>query len=48
MLRAENGNPGVYEGFYGEVDDAVAAGRFLASLPFVDGRLPRSGGSTAR
>jgi dipeptidyl aminopeptidase/acylaminoacyl peptidase len=35
-LRAENGNPGAYEGFYGEVDDAVAAGRFVASLPDVD------------
>lgn len=36
MLRGENGNPGNYESFYGEVDDAVAAGRFVASLPFVD------------
>jgi dipeptidyl aminopeptidase/acylaminoacyl peptidase len=36
MLRAENGNQGAYEGFYGEVDDAVAAGRFVASLPSVD------------
>lgn len=37
MLRAENGNPGAYESFLGEVDDAIAAGRFVASLPGVDG-----------
>ena len=35
-LRGENGNPGIYESFLGEVDDAVAAGRFVASLPNVD------------
>lgn len=35
-LRGENGNPGTYEGFLGEVDDAIAAGRFVASLPGVD------------
>ncbi len=35
-LRGENGNPGFYESFLGEVDDAVAAGRFVASLPEVD------------
>jgi dipeptidyl aminopeptidase/acylaminoacyl peptidase len=38
MLRSENGNPGVYESLYGEVDDAIAAGRFVASLPYVDGQ----------
>lgn len=37
MLRGENGNPGIYEGFLGEVDDAIAAGQFVASLPNVDG-----------
>jgi dipeptidyl aminopeptidase/acylaminoacyl peptidase len=37
MLRAENGNPGLYESFYGEVDDAIAAGRYVSSLPQVDG-----------
>lgn len=37
MLRGENGNPGTYESFLGEVDDAVAAGQFVASLPNVDG-----------
>lgn len=36
MLRAENGNPGIYEGFYGEVDDAIAAGRFVSELSYVD------------
>lgn len=36
MLRAENGNPGFFEGFYGEVDDAIAAGRFVSELPYVD------------
>jgi dipeptidyl aminopeptidase/acylaminoacyl peptidase len=37
MLRGENGNPGSYESFYGEVDDALAAGRYVSSLPYVDG-----------
>jgi len=37
MLRGENGNPGTYESFLGEVDDAIAAGNFVASLPGVDG-----------
>ena len=35
-LRAENGNPGSYESFLGEVDDAIAAGRYASSLPGVD------------
>jgi dipeptidyl aminopeptidase/acylaminoacyl peptidase len=35
-LRGENGNPGVYESFLGEVDDAIAAGKFVASLPGAD------------
>ena len=30
MLRGENGNPGIYESFLGEVDDAIAAGRFVS------------------
>lgn len=39
-LRGENGNPGDYEMFFGEVDDAVAAGKWLATQPGVDaGRL---------
>jgi dipeptidyl aminopeptidase/acylaminoacyl peptidase len=36
MLRGENGNPGDFEMFYGEVDDAIAAGNYLANLPGVD------------
>lgn len=36
MLRGENGNPGDYESFLGEVDDAIAAGKFVAALPHVD------------
>jgi len=36
MLRAENGNPGVYELLLGEIDDAAAATRWLASQPYVD------------
>lgn len=36
-FRGENGNPGAYESFYGEVDDALAAGRYVSSLPYVDG-----------
>jgi acetyl esterase/lipase len=35
-LRGGNDNPGVYEGFYGEVDDVLAAADFLAKQPFVD------------
>jgi dipeptidyl aminopeptidase/acylaminoacyl peptidase len=35
-LRGENGNPGNFECFYGEVDDVIAAGRYLATLPYVD------------
>lgn len=36
MLRGENGNPGTYESFLGEVDDAIAAGQYVAGLPGVD------------
>jgi dienelactone hydrolase len=36
MLRGENGNPGYFEFFYGEVDDAIAAGRYLQQQPSVD------------
>ena len=35
-LRGESGNPGYYELFYGEVDDVIAAGQYLADLPYVD------------
>lgn len=36
MLRGENGNPGHYEMFRGELDDAIAAVRWLAQQPEVD------------
>ena len=35
-LRGGNDNPGVKEGFLGEVDDVLAAADFLAKQPFVD------------
>jgi dipeptidyl aminopeptidase/acylaminoacyl peptidase len=35
-VRAENGNPGDFEYYYGEVDDVIAAGRFLAEQKGVD------------
>ncbi len=35
-LRGGNNNPGYIEGLYGEVDDVLAAGRYLATRPDVD------------
>lgn len=35
-LRGGNANPGRHEGFYGEVDDVLAAAEFLAQQPYVD------------
>ena len=35
-LRGGNDNPGAKEGFYGEVDDVLAAAAFLRKQPFVD------------
>jgi dipeptidyl aminopeptidase/acylaminoacyl peptidase len=35
-LRGGNDNPGKREGFYGEVDDVIAAAKYLAALPYVD------------
>ncbi len=35
-LRGGNDNPGVKEGFFGEVDDILAAADFLAKQEFVD------------
>jgi len=35
-LRGGNNNPGLHEGFLGEVDDVIAAARFLASQDYVD------------
>jgi dipeptidyl aminopeptidase/acylaminoacyl peptidase len=34
--RGENDNPGQYEMFYGEVDDALAALDYVAKVPYVD------------
>jgi acetyl esterase/lipase len=35
-LRGGNDNPGKHEGFYGEVDDVLAAFDFLSKQPYVD------------
>ncbi|WP_152047196.1 alpha/beta hydrolase family protein [Aureimonas psammosilenae] len=35
-LRAENGQPGFFSGFYEETDDVIAAANVLARLPGVD------------
>ena len=35
-LRGGNDNPGRHEGFYGEVDDVLAAYDYLSTLPYVD------------
>ncbi len=36
MLRGENGNPGEFQLFYGEIDDARAACQWLAQQPYVN------------
>jgi dipeptidyl aminopeptidase/acylaminoacyl peptidase len=43
-LRGGNDNPGVREGFLGEVDDILAATDHLAKLPYVDPRQIYLGG----
>ncbi len=43
-LRGGNDNPGVKEGFLGEVDDVLAAADYLAKLPFVDSKRIYLGG----
>ncbi|MGA2499724.1 MAG: FHA domain-containing protein [Tepidisphaeraceae bacterium] len=46
-LRGGNGNPGHKEGFYGEVDDVLAAADYLAVQPYVDpSRIYLGGHST--
>ncbi len=46
-LRGGNDNPGVKEGFLGEVDDVLAATDYLAQQPFVDpSRIYLGGHST--
>jgi Fe-S cluster assembly iron-binding protein IscA/alpha/beta superfamily hydrolase len=43
-LRGGNNNPGLKEGFLGEVDDVLAAAAFLRKQPFVDGKRVYLGG----
>jgi hypothetical protein len=43
-LRGGNNNPGYIEGLYGEVDDVIAAGKYLAALPDVDPKRIYLGG----
>jgi alpha/beta superfamily hydrolase len=43
-LRGGNDNPGVREGFFGEVDDVLAAADFLAKQDFVDANRIYLGG----
>jgi acetyl esterase/lipase len=46
-LRGGNRNPGHLEAFYGEVDDVIAAARYLAQLDYVDpNRIYLGGHST--
>ncbi|MCB1050306.1 MAG: prolyl oligopeptidase family serine peptidase [Acidobacteria bacterium] len=46
-LRGGSGNPGVQEQFLGEVDDVIAAGKYLAERPDVDpARIYLGGHST--
>ncbi len=42
--RGGNDNPGRREGFYGEVDDVLAAARFLREQPYVDAKPIYLGG----
>jgi dienelactone hydrolase len=46
-LRGGNQNPGFKEGFYGEVDDVIAAGDFLAQQPYVDPQRIYLGGHSS-
>jgi dipeptidyl aminopeptidase/acylaminoacyl peptidase len=46
-LRGGNDNPGEHEGFFGEVDDVIAAADYLARQPYVDpARIYLGGHST--
>lgn len=42
--RGGNNNPGQREGFYGEVDDVLAAAKYLRDQPFVDAKQIYLGG----
>ncbi|BDI32431.1 hypothetical protein CCAX7_44820 [Capsulimonas corticalis] len=43
-LRGGNNNPGYMESFYGEVNDVLAAEKYLAQLPYVDPKRIYLGG----
>jgi acetyl esterase/lipase len=43
-LRGGNDNPGIKEGFLGEVDDVIAAAKYLQSQPYVDPQRVYLGG----
>ena len=43
-LRGGNNNPGLKEGFFGEVDDVLAAAGFLEKQPYVDAKRIYLGG----
>jgi dipeptidyl aminopeptidase/acylaminoacyl peptidase len=43
-LRGGNDNPGHHEGFYGEVDDVLAAFEYLSKQPYVDAKRIYLGG----
>ena len=45
--RGENGNPGHFEMYYGEVDDARAALAYLAAVPGVDAKRLYAAGHSA-
>ncbi len=38
LMRSENGGPGNFELFGGEVDDALAAGNYLTTIPQIDSK----------
>jgi len=46
-LRGGNDNPGVKEGFFGEVDDVLAAAEYLARQDFVDPQRIYLGGHSS-
>lgn len=52
MLRGENGQAGSFSWFYNEVDDVLAAAKYLEKLPYVDDKRlflagPTAGGTLA-
>jgi dienelactone hydrolase len=47
MLRGENGQPGSFTLWYDEVDDALAAAKYLSEQPYVDANRLYIAGSSA-